>query len=900
MFAQVTRLYYWKTEHKDEANCQDACGYKVSDGLFVVSDGAGTTLYSNFWARRLVEHFLKVPLMSNDLFEVEWWVRTVQQDYKVPEPEDIYAQQKFQSQGSQATLATLRLTEVGSTSAKGELLAFGDSCVFIGRPDKERPVLSSFPLQTPAQFERAPICIPSKLSLFNRKFHIGSTEQVELRADDIVILATDAVSRWILSRGDEQYQSTWETFQMIASQTPETWPAFINGCREKLQMIDDDSTALIITLREQPTADGELGIAKRDQKMLEQRKQDFEKAVQERNSELVAVYFGDGADLTSIGERPAQGQIERAQKVADALKEVLSVLREELNSPNFVAKMQPFWDERRELLLDESCPSGVRNTLELKGVSLVPPKQPVPDLAPQESEKLAREKQQHLEDELKRIQLKERLLEALRDDDDAKIIAIHDEIQKSPYAQSFQYRPREKERVALAMRHMALLQSIRGALQSKNAKNMAGVYELLQKHESTPLNPPEIQQLELAAHFIKALQTDTDDVILAACNPIILSPYAGFLVFTAEENARIHLAQRRKVAFEQFQIALKSGMPGLIATTYNPVLDHTRYLSSEQSTKLALAHRFVEAFNADNDEAIVLVDDRIKQENFVNFFHFTSIQQERIALARRRTAMHSALKSKNAEQIAAAYRVLQGDFKYLSDDEVQQLELANEFLKACQDDKDEAILATFRKIQESHQVEWLVLTEGEQERLEQAYRARAALTPPTFKIAVINAPTIGNDWLKKVSSVKGEYMAQKRQLAGSREQLNEWSLGDLYDDPWIQAGIEGANRGVDSKLVDTEKLLPKAFEKFRAYKGQQYTQFLSDSKLTDNEVKTILLIFLRREQFAHYLQQRENIFLEQWLKDRRRDGYVDLDATTIMPAQGKQKRQWLSKLMKGS
>jgi len=52
MFAQVTRLQYWKSEH-DEQTCEDAYGESVTDGLFAVADGAGTTLFSNIWAKIL-------------------------------------------------------------------------------------------------------------------------------------------------------------------------------------------------------------------------------------------------------------------------------------------------------------------------------------------------------------------------------------------------------------------------------------------------------------------------------------------------------------------------------------------------------------------------------------------------------------------------------------------------------------------------------------------------------------------------------------------------------------------------------------------------------------------------------------------------------------------------------
>src|SRR5450432_865783 len=106
MFAQVTRLQYWKSEH-NEATCEDAYADDVARGLFTVADGAGTTLFSNIWARILVKHFLHVPLINNDPFEVEWWIRQAQELYKLEVPThdklDWNAWQKAQNQGSHST-----------------------------------------------------------------------------------------------------------------------------------------------------------------------------------------------------------------------------------------------------------------------------------------------------------------------------------------------------------------------------------------------------------------------------------------------------------------------------------------------------------------------------------------------------------------------------------------------------------------------------------------------------------------------------------------------------------------------------------------------------------------------------------------------------------------------------
>ena len=163
MFAYVTELRYWKSEHT-AATCEDVSCSDSEQGLFAIADGAGTTLFSNIWARVLVEHFMNIPLLSNDPFEVEWWVRQAQSLAKQQMPQlDVpswNAQQKLQNQGSAATLATLRFSNINDDAAQAELLAMGDSCILI-RKDNSETVLS-FPV------ERAGSILRNLLSVFRQ------------------------------------------------------------------------------------------------------------------------------------------------------------------------------------------------------------------------------------------------------------------------------------------------------------------------------------------------------------------------------------------------------------------------------------------------------------------------------------------------------------------------------------------------------------------------------------------------------------------------------------------------------------------------------------------------------------------------------------------------------------
>ena len=81
-----------------------------------------------------------------------------------------------------------------------------------------------------------------------------------------------------------------------------------------------------------------LGVTTEHSKAIREiRKKEFSSAIETGNKELVAITYGDGEDLTLEGVTTPQEQIQYARKVADALREVLEVLRQEINGPDAAA-----------------------------------------------------------------------------------------------------------------------------------------------------------------------------------------------------------------------------------------------------------------------------------------------------------------------------------------------------------------------------------------------------------------------------------------------------------------------------------------------------------------------------------------------------------------------------------
>lgn len=375
MFVRMTMLQHWKSEH-DASSCEDAAQGDPAHGLFAVADGAGTTLFSHIWARVLVSSFLQVPLLSNDPFEVEWWVRQAQERYVQEMPtlptSSWNVMQKIHTQGSHATLAALRLLSSCEQSAQGAFLAVGDSCLLIHKAGADQ--LYTFPYTRPEEFEAAPICLPSMLSLFDRTFHHLLLQPVSLETGDQAMLATDAVARWIISAGKGTCSLATEAFQVVAEQTPQSWPTFIEACRARGEMVDDDSTALYLVCTAQ--ADAETlpvsATTEHQPEVRAKRKQAFIRALQEDNKELQAIYYGDGTDLSQEGIVLALEEHHLARQVADALHRVLTELRKALPRPDLVPSMRRVWAQYAPFLASEPCAANLRRTLTLRGVLPLP------------------------------------------------------------------------------------------------------------------------------------------------------------------------------------------------------------------------------------------------------------------------------------------------------------------------------------------------------------------------------------------------------------------------------------------------------------------------------------------------------------------------------------------------
>lgn len=502
MFVRMTILQHWKSEH-DASSCEDAAQGDPTHGLFAIADGAGTTLFSHIWARVLVTFFLQVPLLSNDPFEVEWWVRQAQERYVQEMPtlptSSWNVMQKIHTQGSHATLAALRLLSSDEQSAQGAFLAVGDSCLLIHKAGTDQ--LHTFPYTRPEEFEAAPICLPSMLSLFDRTFHHLLLQPVSLETGDQAMLATDAVARWIISAGKGTCSQATEAFQVVAEQTPQSWPTFIAACRARGEMVDDDSTALYLACTAQADAET-LPVSATTEHRPEvraKRKQAFIRALQEDNKELQAIYYGDGTDLSQEETVLALEERHLARQVADALHTVLTELRKALHRPDLVPSIRRVWAQYAPLLASEPCAANLHRTLTLRGVLPLPPS---PDVANATAPPL--------------------------EQTSAPVAGDQPQAVSAPAAS------RTDEQ-----------QPILESLASRSIEHMATAYTRLPADDSF-LNAQRREILELAYRFKTAFDAHQDEELFSIYTHMVQAGVLSYVDLNGHENERIAIIGHRK------------------------------------------------------------------------------------------------------------------------------------------------------------------------------------------------------------------------------------------------------------------------------------------------------------------------------------------------------------------
>ena len=201
---------------------EDAWAVDVDAGCLAVADGASSAWRAGDWAAALVDAWIaKPPPASRGAAAVDGvlrWVDRAREGFEPVAPDEQRAAgaerawftEAAAARGSHAALLGLRVQGLGGRRARFRAVAVGDVCLMVVRGGA---LDASFPLDDPEAFGARPQLISSLVGGGPAPEQVLVHER-SLRADDVLLVASDALAAFLLRAGGEQ-PMLWEALTRI-------------------------------------------------------------------------------------------------------------------------------------------------------------------------------------------------------------------------------------------------------------------------------------------------------------------------------------------------------------------------------------------------------------------------------------------------------------------------------------------------------------------------------------------------------------------------------------------------------------------------------------------------------------------------------------------------------------
>ena len=230
--------------------CEDASRvsypYGVGPARIVVCDGASESAFAKEWAEILAEAFVHSPLDLPGLNDasLDVWLAPGQENWNraVPWERIPWHGEVKTRAGAMAALLGMEIDQTpnGAGAFSWRAVAVGDCCLFVVR---DGALAVSFPMDSAAQFNNTPSLICSNQAnnagLWGRVRRL----QGESLPGDLVILASDALSCWLLQER-ESSERPWET--LLEFHSNREWEDWLQARRSERSMRNDDTTLITV------------------------------------------------------------------------------------------------------------------------------------------------------------------------------------------------------------------------------------------------------------------------------------------------------------------------------------------------------------------------------------------------------------------------------------------------------------------------------------------------------------------------------------------------------------------------------------------------------------------------------------------------------------------------------
>ena len=243
---KLTAKIPFKTHKKaeNEADCQDACSLNDKKGRYAIADGATRSFFPKEWATLLVEHFCKNTDLP--LTERNWqdWIDPIRQKWYKQIEKTVKKRNLFYLTNSfnvkESALSTFIGLKFNKDNGEWRAMIVGDSCLFHIRG----PRFKSYLVGKSADFtNRSEVFASFAKDNYSKPLFEGG----QAKPDDIFILATDALAKWMLEHQEtEKLKEARNRLEQI--KTNAEFCKFINHARmdEDIRLVNDDVTLIII------------------------------------------------------------------------------------------------------------------------------------------------------------------------------------------------------------------------------------------------------------------------------------------------------------------------------------------------------------------------------------------------------------------------------------------------------------------------------------------------------------------------------------------------------------------------------------------------------------------------------------------------------------------------------
>jgi hypothetical protein len=262
----TVNVFWLPKEGNTAEEYEDAYAHSAADRRFAIADGATESSFADRWAKSLVQNYLTAPpnISPQATGEFQEWVKPLQKQWHAAinwESLPWYAEEKARN-GAFATFLGLKFT--GDDKDKGSFFsrlfsmfsggdevrwnsfAVGDSNLFHIREDM---MLKAFPFDKSEQFNSRPLLLSSNPNRNQDVWADVKFAEGDCKANDVFILATDAIAKWFLATCEGGGQP-WR--QLVSLRNADDFANLVAKLRKQSLIRNDDTTLVIFKWTEKP------------------------------------------------------------------------------------------------------------------------------------------------------------------------------------------------------------------------------------------------------------------------------------------------------------------------------------------------------------------------------------------------------------------------------------------------------------------------------------------------------------------------------------------------------------------------------------------------------------------------------------------------------------------------